>query len=213
VIAPTLCSLAAVVALLVAERREMRWGKWLFKAVASAGFVVTAWIAASGHCDIRHAATPPNWIFIALCLSFVGDLFLVVKAKAAFLAGLFTFLLAHVAFAIGFWSRAPSLRVTLATLAGLAGIGALVARWLWPHMGQRMRGPVALYLTAITIMVALAAGTFAAHGDAWVLVAASAFYLSDLAVARQQFVATGFGNKAIGLPLYYGAQLLFAWSA
>jgi uncharacterized membrane protein YhhN len=39
---------------------------------------------------------------------------------------------------------------------------------------------------------------------------AALFYLSDLAVARQRFVAPGFENKLIGLPLYYAGQLLLA---
>ena len=39
------------------------------------------------------------------------------------------------------------------------------------------------------------------------------FYLSDLAVARDRFVSPGFANALWGLPLYYVAQLLFAYSA
>ena len=39
-----------------------------------------------------------------------------------------------------------------------------------------------------------------------------AFFVSDLAVAREQFVSEGFVNKTWGLPLYYAAQLLFAVS-
>jgi hypothetical protein len=39
-----------------------------------------------------------------------------------------------------------------------------------------------------------------------------AFYLSDLAVARDRFVARAFVNRLWGLPLYYAAQILFAVS-
>ena len=35
-------------------------------------------------------------------------------------------------------------------------------------------------------------------------------FLSDLAVARQRFLRTGFVDRLWGLPLYYGAQLVFA---
>ena len=45
------------------------------------------------------------------------------------------------------------------------------------------------------------------------VVGALGFFLSDLAVARERFVAKGFTNKLWGLPLYYGAQLLLAWTA
>jgi hypothetical protein len=81
-------------------------------------------------------------------------------------------------------------------------------------------------------MVAAAAGTVAGAGpagpslifltagqpwphSAWkaaVMTAAVAFYLSDVSVARDRFVAPGFGNRIWGLPLYYGAQVLFALS-
>jgi hypothetical protein len=31
-------------------------------------------------------------------------------------------------------------------------------------------------------------------------------------VARQRFVSEGFGNRLLGLPLYYAGQFLLAWS-
>jgi hypothetical protein len=39
-----------------------------------------------------------------------------------------------------------------------------------------------------------------------------AFYLSDLFVARQRFVAPAFANRLYGLPLYYLGQFLLAFS-
>jgi hypothetical protein len=36
------------------------------------------------------------------------------------------------------------------------------------------------------------------------------FYLSDLAVARERFVSSTFWNRAWGVPLYFGAQLVLA---
>lgn len=44
------------------------------------------------------------------------------------------------------------------------------------------------------------------------LVAPLAFFVSDLAVARDRFVEPGFVNRFVGLPLYYGAQIVFAAS-
>jgi len=57
-----------------------------------------------------------------------------------------------------------------------------------------------------------AAGTVGHAGMPAIFVGAFAFYLSDLAVARQRFVAKSFWNKAWGLPLYFGAQLILAWT-
>jgi len=39
------------------------------------------------------------------------------------------------------------------------------------------------------------------------------FYVSDLSVARDRFVARAFVNRARGLPAYYAAQVLMAWAA
>ncbi len=38
------------------------------------------------------------------------------------------------------------------------------------------------------------------------------FYLSDLFVARERFVTSAFVNRLVGLPLYYGGQVLLALS-
>lgn len=45
------------------------------------------------------------------------------------------------------------------------------------------------------------------------LAGAFLFFLSDLSVARERFVAPGFANKLWGLPFYYGGQLLLALGA
>ena len=61
-------------------------------------------------------------------------------------------------------------------------------------------------------MCALAVGLSTASG-AWIYgVGALAFAASDLSVARDRFVASSLVNKAWGLPVYYVAQLLLAWS-
>ncbi len=70
---------------------------------------------------------------------------------------------------------------------------------------------VAARAAVITFMVAFAAGTIAASGEASLLIGAAAFHLSDLAVARDRFVTPGLVNRALGLPLYYYAQLCLAW--
>ena len=74
-----------------------------------------------------------------------------------------------------------------------------------------MRVPVLAYVAVISTMVLLAAGTLGgADSHRAILSGALAFYVSDLAVARQRFVARTFWNKVWGLPLYYGAQLILA---
>ena len=69
------------------------------------------------------------------------------------------------------------------------------------------------YLLAIGAMLALAWGAAGAGAPAAVPAGATAFALSDLAVARERFVAPGRRSWLWGLPLYYGAQLALAASA
>ena len=66
------------------------------------------------------------------------------------------------------------------------------------------------YVAVISAMVASATGAFGAAGGAALLAGALGFFASDLAVARQRFVAKSFTNKLWGLPLYYASQLLLA---
>jgi uncharacterized membrane protein YhhN len=76
-----------------------------------------------------------------------------------------------------------------------------------------MKAPVIAYMVVISAMVALSIGTVALLGNALIVVGAVAFYLSDISVARERFVASTWTNRAWGLPLYFGAQLVLAWCA
>ena len=105
----------------------------------------------------------------------------------------------------------------LAVIAATLVAAAIVLRWLWPRLGS-MRIPVLFYISVITAMV-VGGIAVSVHGTAVAPTAALlatagaiAFYASDLAVARDKFVVKDVWNRAIGLPLYYGAQLLIAWS-
>ena len=149
-------------------------------------------------------------VLAALILSAVGDVLLL--EEAGFLAGLASFLLAHVAFAGAFLVRGIS-APALGAAVPLGVFAWLVVRWLWPHLSGRMRGPVAAYAVAISAMGVLAVATAVADWD-WRLPAGGGlFILSDVAVARQAFVQPAFANRLWGLPLYYGGQLLLAWAA
>ena len=80
-----------------------------------------------------------------------------------------------------------------------------------------MRIPVYAYIAVISTMVVFAVATRAhdpgppdEHTGAVIVAGAFLFYLSDLAVARDRFVAPGFWNRAWGLPFYYGGQIVLA---
>lgn len=205
---PSLICAAAVVAHLARLEAPLPW-RLGTKTLASLAFLAQA--AASGAWE---AGAPGRWVVAALVASLVGDVALVGTSKPLFLGGLVAFLLGHVGFAAAFLALGVSVPGTAvaALVLGLAAVG--VWGWLGPHTGS-MRRPVQAYILVISAMVALAFGALAAEPGVprgLLTLAAVLFFLSDLAVARQRFVAPGAVNRRVGLPLYYAAQLLFAAS-
>ncbi|MBT8240924.1 MAG: lysoplasmalogenase [Acidimicrobiia bacterium] len=204
-IVTTVLGAAFVVALVWAERFRpgLRPGT---KLAASAAFVAVA--IQAGALDTSYG----RWVLAALLLSAIGDAALLSDSTKAFLIGLGSFLVAHLAYVGAFAVRGMDSLVFLFALAALLVVAGLVVRWLWPSVESRLRIPVVVYAVVITAMVAAALATAAAESTVAIPVAAMAFYLSDLAVARERFVRSGFINKAWGLPLYFAAQYLFAWT-
>ena len=200
-------TVVSVALLLAVTRRGPTVAERVLKPLASTAFVAAA-VANGAH------RTPYGVAILAgLAFSWWGDVLLISRAKRVFLAGLVAFLLGHVAYSVAFARRGVAVGAAAAALALMAAALVLVGRWLLPSVERPMRAPVLAYMGVITVMVALAAGTFAAHGEPWVLVGAVAFYLSDLSVARDRFVAPGWTNKLWGWPLYFGAQLVLAYCA
>ncbi|MBX3270904.1 MAG: lysoplasmalogenase [Sandaracinaceae bacterium] len=183
------------------DRRRL---EWVLKPAAALVFIAAgAWAGAL-------ASDYGRVLFAGLILAACGDVLLIPKDERAFLGGLVAFLLGHVAYAVAFVVRGVDLAWAGGGFAILVVAAAPVLRWLWPHVEPKMRGPVLAYVAVITVMVALAAGTYGAHGDVLVLVGAFAFYLSDLSVAQGRFVKQSLANRAWGLPLYFAAQLVLA---
>ena len=183
-----------------------RW-EWVVKPAAAATFLVTGVLA--GALDSGFGRV----LFAGLVLAALGDVLLIPKSKASFLGGLIAFLLGHVAYAVAFLVRGVDVPFTAGAALLLGLVSVPVLRWLWPHVERPMRGPVVAYIVVITAMVAVAAGTVRRFEGWLLLVGAVAFYLSDLAVARERFVKRGFVNRAWGLPLYFFAQMLLASQA
>ncbi len=178
---------------------------WGGKVLASTGFMVAALLP--GIPGGTYAAA----VVTALVLSFAGDLLLVPKgAQRAFLAGLVSFLLGHVAYAFAFAALGLPTVPTLVAFAVIAGPAIVVGRYFVTRASAAMKAPVIAYIVVISAMVALATGATWKTGEPLLLIAALLFYVSDVFVARQRFVGPEFLNRAVGLPLYYAAQLIFA---
>jgi uncharacterized membrane protein YhhN len=203
-----LITAVALVAFLAAEARGWRPVAAVAKGVASSAFVAAA-LAAGATATIYGRV-----LLVAFAFSWLGDVLLLSSESKAFLAGLGAFLLAHVAFAVAFMVWGVNWMAVAVAAPVLAVVAVLIGRWLPPHVSAAMRIPVIAYMTALCTMVTLAAGAAWSSADArFLLPAAVAFFISDISVARGQFVSPGLSNQVWGLPLYYAAQLAFAASA
>ena len=195
----------AVAALLWAEWKPSRPGIWLAKPAASTLFVVAAVMAGA------LTSAYGRLILLGLVLSWLGDVFLISKRRHFFVAGLGSFLLAHLAYGAAFLLQPVAiLPLAIAAMAMVAFV-IIVLRWLWPHLPENLRPAVVCYVLVISWMVALASGTVTAVG-LQLLIGAVMFAASDLFVARERFIAASATNRLLGLPLYYAAQLIFALS-
>lgn len=195
-------TLSALAGLLLAERAESEVWIRRLKPLASVGFL--GWAMHNGAFESSYGRA----VFAGLVLSWFGDVFLMGRRSSWFLAGLVAFLAAHVAYIVAFAGLSPAwTRVAIGAVA-LGMIAWRVRRWLRPNLPEAMKRPVDGYILVITTMVATAYGAWSSGASTVMLLGAVAFYLSDLAVARERFVASGFINRLWGLPMYYLAQLL-----
>ncbi|HUR67978.1 MAG TPA: lysoplasmalogenase family protein [Candidatus Thermoplasmatota archaeon] len=195
---------ALVVALILAERAGSRAGMWATKPLTSLVFV------AMGLSDGLPDTSAGRLLLTALVFSFAGDLCLIPTEARVFRAGILLFLLAHVAFVGAFLALGVAWAWAALALLPLAGAAWRVARWILRGVPHELRRAVVAYVVVITAMVATAAGAVAAGASPLLLVAALAFWTNDILVARDRFVTKTWVNRAMGLPLYYGAMLLFA---
>lgn len=150
-------------------------------------------------------------ILLGLILSWLGDVLLIPKHQLFFIAGLGSFLLAHLAFGGAFLLQPLEVLPLMLAAVVMVVVAIIVLRWLWPHLPHNLRPAVVAYLVAISLMVVLASGTMAIIGPQ-LAIGAVLFAVSDIFVARERFVSSSVVNRLWGLPLYYGAQLIFALS-
>ena len=217
-IAFTIVSALACTVLVAGEYRDNNRVRFAAKPLASLAFILVG-VCAASRGEIHEFEMA---VLAGLVLGAIGDVALL--SEHGFLAGLGAFLLGHLAYvvAVGSYlppSAWPHAAGAYALVPIVVGLGVLA--WLWPKLGS-LRIPVIAYVAVILAMVIAAlallrsdapalAGVSARRRD---LFAAGAvlFFASDLAVARDKFVAKGFVNRVWGLPVYYAGQLLIAWS-
>jgi uncharacterized membrane protein YhhN len=152
-----------------------------------------------------------RWLAVGLVLSAAGDLWL---ERDRFLPGLGAFLLAHVAYALGF--SAASRRPALFRALPFALYGAGLYLFLWPP--GPLAVPVLAYTVAICLMMWRAAARIGDPGDACFaaslgLAGALLFAASDTLIALDRFHGSITGARYPIILLYWLGQLGIAGSA
>ena len=190
-----------------AEYRGPRWQVYLFKPSTTALLLLLAVLSTSAH-----GARYQQAVVAGLACSLVGDVLLMLP-RDRFVAGLASFLLAHVAYLVAFSAGVP-LGTAPALLVPLAAMAALLLWLLWPGLGK-LRLPVLLYSAAILLMVWQAWGwhrTLGTPGSRLAALGATLFMASDAVLALNRFRRPFRSAQAVIMLTYVAAQALIALS-
>jgi uncharacterized membrane protein YhhN len=204
-------ALPILAGLLFFVKKESTRGVIMTKPLLSALFIFVA--LSMPHVNQKYFGL----VLAGLLFCLAGDVFLIFfSSRKLFTLGLISFLTGHIFYSIAFFTMATSGTLTMVTAVICITLSGLIFVWLKPYLGIMM-APVIAYIAVITTMVICAAsfaGNEQAKYDGRVLAfcGASLFYISDIFVARHRFVNTAFINRLIGLPLYYTAQFMIAYS-
>jgi uncharacterized membrane protein YhhN len=195
-------SLTVMVAVLdwLAVGTDRRPAEYVLKPLTMVGLVAVALTLDAPDAAVQVA------VVVAVLLSLGGDVFLMLP-RDLFVAGLAAFLGAHVAYVvamvvlgaggIGLVYAVPVLGLAVATLGLRILRGARAA-------DPALVGPVALYLSVISVMVAAAFGT----GVALVVLGALAFYVSDAVLGWTRFVGGFARSRVVVMVTYHVGQIL-----
>lgn len=207
---------AILVAVLIAsDAAGARRAEVASKIAASASFVAVA----IAHAASGYATAYTALVVIGLCFAAAGDAALAARTRRGLVAGLGLFTLTHVALVTAVASIVPP-ATWITPAAAVPVAAALVAlAWLSPHVGA-LRTPVAFYVATLTttVIAALAAALAApvpglgAAGAYLLAGGAGLFFASDLAVAKNHFVAPDRRVRSLGRVAYYAGQLGIAHS-
>lgn len=151
-------------------------------------------------------------ILIGLLFSLAGDIFLMLP-QDRFVAGLVSFLAAHLAYIAAFISLG-GLIWDFPALAGYALYGAIMLSMLWQGLGA-LRIPVLLYIVVILVMGWQALALWRLYGGGTALSAAlgaAFFVVSDSILAYDRFRSRCPATRGLVLSTYFVAQTLIALS-
>lgn len=200
---------------------------WFAFVVAAGAAVIDWWAVAQRRRAVEYVAKPAvmvaligavlaidapsnavrTWFVVALVFSLAGDVFLMLRSER-FVAGLASFLVAHLAYVVGFLvSGVSGIAFAAGTAIGVA-VFAGAGRVIW--QGARARAaslavPVGAYIAVISMMFAAAIGS---EVLLWIA-GAGLFYISDALLGWNRFVdRLPHGRLLVIVPYHLGQALL-----
>jgi len=199
-----LISLAAAVLYLLMLGQGTSWWLSVAKTLSTSLLAIIAWDMGG-----------PVLLVAGLALSALGDLFLSRDGEKAFISGLVSFLVAHVAYIVLFASIGQSPAVLLSmplvlVAAGLIAASLALLRIILRHVSGELRLPVMVYCTALVLMGLTALAT----ERALLIAGAAMFVASDATLAWEKFVEPAASARKPPMRfavwvLYYAAQVTF----
>jgi uncharacterized membrane protein YhhN len=205
-------AIAAAIAVLdwIAVERKIKLLEYFAKPGAMLALILWLW-QASGFQGVM------VWFGVGLLFSLAGDVFLLLP-REQFIPGLVAFLLAHVAYIIGFNAAPPPLNLPAALMALVVLLAALqiyrgVAAGLQASGQTRLKAPVLVYSLVISLMLLSALLTFVRPEwqPAPALMAgvgALSFFISDSVLAWNKFVTPLAHARLITMVTYHLGQAL-----
>lgn len=165
-----------------AVHRGVRTVEYLAKPGTLVALVVVALALDAAHSGVR------TWLVIGLVCSLAGDVCLMLPGDRMFLPGLVSFLAGHVSYIVALQLDRRSIPLLLlgvaVVVAGAMTVGRRIIGAVRQGPHAALAGPVAVYLVAISTMVASSFGTTVP----WAIAGALLFYASDGILAWNRFV-------------------------
>ena len=190
-----------------AEHRGVRRAVYVFKPLTTTLILALA-LAAPDAVSERYRAL----VCAGLAFSLAGDVFLMLP-RDRFVAGLASFLVAHLFYVAAFAPRPPTFAAP-GVLLVLALCGVALLRSLWADLGT-LRGPVVVYAAALLGMAWQATERWMGlrtEPALLAMVGAGLFVVSDSVLAWERFAARHRYAQAVVLSTYFAAQWLIALS-
>ena len=191
------------------------WNNWLrleYAAKPAVMIVLLTWLWTSA--GLSGALI---WFGLGIIFSLAGDIFLMISLDRFFLIGLVAFLLAHVAYVIGFNIPLPEFSVWSIVFAVIVSLGGsrIIRRLLTvlASKGQAVtRTPIIVYSLAISLMLLsammkLSDLTWNANAAALVSVGAFLFVISDIVLVWNKFVSPFQYGRIYNIAMYHLGQI------